>query len=81
MVKKAVENIEKRIEYLLSSNVNLNSKTLFVSHQLELTMINMVVYNTTADNKCTQKCYMCELPPKDFNNMDLVLAQQTDDSN
>jgi hypothetical protein len=67
------ECVEKQISALTSFNTVFHSdRNIEVHYQLCLTMIDGKIRNAITETKSAQRCYVCQLTSKDFNNLEIV---------
>lgn len=68
--------ISKQIEHLVPGRFEIEGVVYKVHYQLLLTMIDGKVCNAISDTKSTQRCFLCGLTQKTFNNISTVLAAE-----
>ncbi|XP_050518510.1 uncharacterized protein LOC126892818 [Diabrotica virgifera virgifera] len=68
--------IENQISRLQPTSVTINNCKIIVNHERVFTMIDGKVCNAVSENSSTQKCYLCGLSSKNFNNIELVMKTQ-----
>lgn len=71
--------IDEQISNLQASKLNIQFNDVLVKHILHFTMIDGKLCNAVTENTSTQRCYLCNLTSKDFNNIDKVLKQKVTD--
>lgn len=67
-----VKYIKNQISSLQPTSLTIKNCKVLVNHKLLFTMIDGKVCNAVSDNSSTQKCYLCGLSSKNFNNIELV---------
>lgn len=73
--------IDQQISVLQATKLKIALGEVFVKHTLYFTMIDGKLCNAVTENPSTQRCYLCNLTCKDFNNIDKILKQKiTDES-
>lgn len=65
--------IEDQIAQLVPTKYPMGNKNIEVSHSMLFTMIDGKICNAITETTSTQRCYLCGLTSKDFNDMDKVL--------
>lgn len=68
--------IDQQISVLQATKVKIQLREVLVKHTLYFTMIDGKLCNAVNDNPSTQRCYICNLTSKDFNNIEKVLKQK-----
>lgn len=68
-----MQHIQKQISELQPTKMPLQNSDVFVQHKLYFTMIDGKICNAVTENASTQRCYICGLTSKDFNNVDKIL--------
>lgn len=74
-----VKKIENQIKLLKPTTGKMNGNNVFIRHTLLFPMIDGKECNAIAENPGTQRCYLCQLTCKDFNNLDLIKKQKVED--
>lgn len=77
---KVKNDIDDQIKALAPTEISIDEKVLQVSHQLLFTMLDGKVANAVSNTAGTQRCFLCRLTVKDFNNLDLAMSQPVDDT-
>ncbi|XP_050301716.1 uncharacterized protein LOC126739931 [Anthonomus grandis grandis] len=67
VTQEEIEYINKSIQGLQPTRVNLQEKELLVRHVFIMTMVDGKVCNAATGTKSTSKCYICGATSKEFN--------------
>lgn len=59
----------------------MDGKEITVSYKLTLIMIDGKVCNAITNTASTQRCYLCNVTSKDFNNIDAILQKEVKEAN
>ena len=70
---KKLSYIDNQTENLQPTKCIVENSDIEISHKMQLTMVDGKVCNTISETASTQRCYICGLTSKDFNNIDKVL--------
>ncbi|XP_050312211.1 uncharacterized protein LOC126747535 [Anthonomus grandis grandis] len=70
---------DQQISDLQPTKLDIQGNNVFLKHILYFTMIDGKLCNAVTENTSTQRCYLCNLTSKDFNNIDKVLKQKIAD--
>lgn len=73
--------IKEQESKLVSFETIMDGKEITVSYKLALTMIDGKVCNAITNTTSTQRCYLCNVTSKDFNNIDAVLQKEVKEAN
>lgn len=68
------EFVEAQIQCLVPTKVKINDQRIEVHHKMLLTMVDGKICKSITETKYTQKCYLCGLIAKDFNNIEKALS-------
>lgn len=68
VVKTCVNQINEQISSLTLST----SEGISIKHELTFTMIDTKICNILTDTKSSMRCYLCNAPPKEMNNLDMI---------
>lgn len=79
VIKDQVTEIENQIKALTPTVSEITNSRISVHHKLLFTMIDGKVCNAVSENLSTQRCYLCGLTSKNFNNIELVSKQSIED--
>ena len=71
--KAEKERVDREIQSLIPSTFSFNGQIYKIHHTLTFTMIDGKICNAITNNKSTQRCYICDLTCKDFNNIEKCL--------
>lgn len=67
--------LDNQIQSLIPTKIFSQTGVYNIFHIMIFSMIDGKVCNAITDTHSTQKCYLCRLTSKSFNNMDLVVLQ------
>lgn len=67
LIKAEYQYIEKRMEDVIPTLIEVHGVAISVAHQMILSMIDGKVCNVLTANKSTQRCYICKATPKEMN--------------
>lgn len=76
-----VENTKEELQYIqhqIDTLIPTNVRGVVVKHDMIFSMIDGKVCNAITDTKSTQRCSLCGLTSKQFNNLDSVLSTSID---
>ncbi|KAJ4431291.1 hypothetical protein ANN_19888 [Periplaneta americana] len=74
------DHIERQIHHLQPFICELDGKQIEVIYNMLFTMIDGKVYNAITGTSSTQRCFLCNLTSKDFNNLEKVLTTEIVDT-
>lgn len=73
ILQNETKYIEEQIKTLASTNLVINGKNVCIKHHLILTMIDGKAINAITQTASTQRCNLCGVTAKDFNNLNYCL--------
>ncbi|CAH1107348.1 unnamed protein product [Psylliodes chrysocephalus] len=68
--------VDTEIQQLQNSKLNLNSRSISVSHNMIFAMIDGNICNALTETTSTQKCYIFGATTKDFNDIDKMINRE-----
>lgn len=74
LIKEEYNNVQKQIDEIVPSNIQIKDVNISVSHHLILSMIDGKVCNVLSENKSTQRCFICKTTAKNMNS-DTILNE------
>lgn len=72
VIKDEFTYIDRQIENVSPSRVDINNNFFTVHHSLVKTMVDGKVCNTLSLNRPTQKCYICNASSSQFNDIEAI---------
>lgn len=69
LTKQECDIIQRQIDQLVATKVEMKTKTIEVNCVMALTMVDTKVCNALTGTKSAQKCYICGSTPKDTNSI------------
>lgn len=66
LIRKEVDSVENQIKNLTPTEISLGEKTIWIKHNLLLTMVDGKVCNSLTETS-SQACYICGATPKTMN--------------
>lgn len=72
VIKDEFTYIDRQIENVSPSRVEINNNFFTVHHSLVKTMVDGKVCNTLSLNRPTQKCYICNASSSQFNDIEAI---------
>lgn len=78
LVLKEKQLMDDQIMKLINTKCKFENEVFEITHKLLLTMVDGKICNFVTHNASTQRCYLCNLTSKDFNDLPLVLKSQVD---
>lgn len=70
LIKTEKEYIDQQIKELKPTKYYMDEANVEITHQLVFTMVDGKICNTLTDTTSTQRCYICGLTSKDFNDIE-----------
>lgn len=67
--------IEEQIKKLISTELLVNDKKIYVQHHLVMTMVDGKAINAITHTSSTQRCNLCGITAKDFNKLNYSLSK------
>lgn len=77
LIKEECTGIENQIRELEPFIVEIRGVTVTITHHMILSMIDGKVCNVLAENKSTQRCFICKATSKEMNST--LMAREPDD--
>lgn len=69
VTKEEIRYVEKSVNELKPTEINLNQIKYSFEHSFEMTMVDGKVCNAATGTNSTSRCYICGATSKDFNNI------------
>lgn len=73
LTKKTVDDVQQQIKNLTPFETTIAGKKVSVTYNLSFTMIDTKVCNSLTNTSSAQRCYLCQLTSKNFNNIDEII--------
>lgn len=87
-MRETAETTKAEVEYVTEQQKNLvpyctfiRGKSMTVTFELSLTMVDGKVCNSLSDNASTQRCYLCKATSKEFNDLDKIVKREVIEEN
>lgn len=68
LIKEETHKVQQQIDELSPTELLVGENVIEIHHNLLMTMVDGKVCNVLAENKSSQRCYICGALPKDMNN-------------
>lgn len=72
LIKEECQGMENQIRALMPTLLEIRGVTISITHKMILSMIDGKVCNVLAENKSTQRCFICKATSKEMNSASMV---------